>query len=189
MAFSSGKGLRHDLFHRWPFAALPLAHDLRDRLRRANAGDDVLALRIDEELAVEKLLAQVAGSRVKATPVAPRLTAIAEHHGLHVDGGKPQASGSAVDPAIGLRARRLPGAEHRTDRAPELRVDLIGKRRAGFLLDAILELLRDCFQVVGIEFGVEIDAFVFLSSSSRISSNNACSTPSTTSEYIWIKRR
>ena len=36
-------GLRHHLF------------ELGDRLRRANAGDDVLALRVDQELAVELL--------------------------------------------------------------------------------------------------------------------------------------
>jgi hypothetical protein len=47
----------------------------RDLLGRPDAGDDVLALGVDEVLAVEEVLAR-GGSRVKATPVpqsSPRL--------------------------------------------------------------------------------------------------------------------
>ena len=52
-----------------------LRRHLVDVERRANARDDVLALRVDEELAVE-LPSPVDGSRVNATPVpesSPRL--------------------------------------------------------------------------------------------------------------------
>ena len=45
-----------------------IALHLGDRLRRADAGDHVLALRVDQVLAVE-LFSPVDGSRVKATPV------------------------------------------------------------------------------------------------------------------------
>ena len=41
-----------------------------EMLRRADAGDDVLALGVDQELAVERVCSPVDGLRVKATPVA-----------------------------------------------------------------------------------------------------------------------
>ena len=60
------------------------ALQLGERLGVADAGDDVLALRVDQEVAVLALLAcrRVAGephSRARA------LVAVAEHHRLHVD--------------------------------------------------------------------------------------------------------
>ena len=48
-----GEGLRHRLFHRRLVGAGLLARSLGDFLRRADAGDHVLALGIDEEFAVE----------------------------------------------------------------------------------------------------------------------------------------
>ena len=65
-----------------------LAGGLGQRLRRADAGDDVLALGVDQELAVEAVLAG-GGSRVKATPVAEVVAHVAEDHRLHVHGGAP----------------------------------------------------------------------------------------------------
>ena len=55
-----------------------------DRLGRADPGDDVLALRVDEELA-EGSRSPVDGSRVKQTPVPGRLALVAEHHLDDVD--------------------------------------------------------------------------------------------------------
>jgi hypothetical protein len=64
-----GKGIRHQLFQRRPVGARLDAAAFGDRLRGADAGHHVLALGVDEELAVE-LLSPVDGLRVKATPVA-----------------------------------------------------------------------------------------------------------------------
>ena len=64
-----GEDLRHHLFHRRQRRAVGLLAGERQVLRRADAGDDVLALGVDQVLAVE-LLPPVDGSRVKATPVA-----------------------------------------------------------------------------------------------------------------------
>ena len=60
--------------------------ELLDLLRRAHAGDDVLALRVDQELAVELLRA---GRRAPREADAGRraIAGVAEHHLLHVDGG------------------------------------------------------------------------------------------------------
>ena len=55
-------------------------------LRVADAGDDVLALRVDEEVAVRLVLARRRVAR-EADARAGVVVAVAEHHGLHVDGG------------------------------------------------------------------------------------------------------
>ena len=52
-ALQLGKGLRHCAFERRLVGAGFLARLLADFLRRADAGDHVLALRIDQEFAVE----------------------------------------------------------------------------------------------------------------------------------------
>ena len=95
-----------------------LARGLGDLLRRADAGHHILALRIDQEFAIERLLA---GRRIAGEGDAGRgiVAHIAEHHGLHVDRRAP-AFRDVVQAAIGLGARIHPRAEHRADRAPEL---------------------------------------------------------------------
>ena len=99
-------GLRHHLL------------ELADRLRRADAGDDVLALRVDQELAVELL---GAGRRVAREADAGRraIAGVAEHHHLHVDGGADRV-GDVVDAAVFLGARVVPRAEHGVARHAQL---------------------------------------------------------------------
>jgi hypothetical protein len=101
-------------------------------LRGADAGDDVLALRVDQELAIISVLA---GRRIAREGHAGRrgIAHIAEHHRLDVDGGAPVA-GDVVQAAIDLGALRLPRAEHRADRAPELVVHVLRERLAPQLL-------------------------------------------------------
>jgi hypothetical protein len=105
--------------------ATPCAR-LGDVLRRADAGDHVLALGVDQEFAVELFLA---GRGIAREGDAGRrgLAHIAEHHGLHVDRGAP-AFRNVVQPPIGDGALVHPGAEHRADRAPQLRVRILRKK-------------------------------------------------------------
>ena len=123
--------LRHRRFHRGLVGAGLLPRSFGDLLRRADAGDDVLALRVDQEFAVELLLA---GRRVAREGDAGRrrLAHVAEHHRLHVDGGAP-AFRNVVQRAVGDRARIHPRAEHRADRAPQLGVRILRKFLAGLL--------------------------------------------------------
>ena len=95
----------------------PLAH-LLDRLRRADAGDDVLALRVHEELAVE---AGLAGRRVAREADAGRraVALVAEHH-LHDVHGRADVVRDAVRAPVDLRARVLPRLEDREHRAAQL---------------------------------------------------------------------
>ncbi len=155
-----GERLRHRALERRLVRARLLARDLGDLLRRADAGDDVLALGVDEEFAVEPLLAG-RGIAGEGDAGRRRLAHVAEHHRLHVDGGAP-AFGNAVKAPIGDGALVHPRAEHRADRAPQLVVRTLRKRRAGLLLDLRLVELDELRPVVGVELGVEHVAVLVL---------------------------
>ena len=77
-----------------------------DRLGGADAGDDVLALGVDQVVAVEDVLAgvRVAGEGDAGARVVPH---VAEDHRLDVDGGPLQA-GDPLDPAVLDRLVALP---------------------------------------------------------------------------------
>ena len=138
-------GLRHHLL------------ELADRLRRADAGDDVLALRVDEELAVELLLA---GGRVPREADAGRraVAGVAEHHHLHVDGGA-DVIRDVVDAAVLLRARVHPRAEHGVARHRQLLARVLRKRAArSRLRRTLLVALDDLAQRGLVEVGVELRA-------------------------------
>ena len=83
---------------------------LGERLRGADAGDDVLALGVDQELAVEDVFAG-AGVAGEADAGGAVVAHVAEHHGLDVDGGAP-VGGDVVQAAVGVGARVHPAAEH-----------------------------------------------------------------------------
>ncbi|MEN3379835.1 MAG: pyruvate, orthophosphate dikinase, partial [Hyphomicrobiales bacterium] len=110
-----GIGLRHGGFERRRMRAGGNARRLGQILRRADAGDHVLALRVDEEFAVKQLLARRGIARERNAG-RRGVAHIAEHHGLDVDGGAP-ALRNAVQAAIRIGARIHPRTEHRADRA------------------------------------------------------------------------
>ena len=91
---------------------------LRHGLGGADAGDDVFALGVDEEFAVEfvRAVGRVAG---EGDAGAGGLAGVAVDHGLHVDGGAP-LGGDVVFAAIDDRAVVHPGAEHGAGGAAEL---------------------------------------------------------------------
>ena len=103
------------------------------RLGGADAGDDVFALGVDQELAVENVLAG-AGVAGEADAGGAVLAHVAEDHGLDVDGGAP-GGGDVVQAAVGVGAGVHPGAEDGADRAPELLMGVHREGRALFLLD------------------------------------------------------
>ena len=125
---------------------------LGDRLGRAHAGDDVLALRVDQELAVELLdaVGRVARERDAGAGVVAR---VAVDHRLHVDGGAPLGR-DVVLAAVDDGAVVHPGAEHGADGAHQL---VPGRRRevlAGALLHERLEAGDELLQVVDRELRV-----------------------------------
>ena len=125
-----------------------------DGLRRADAGHHVFALRVLEELAVEGLLA---GGRVagEAHAGGRGFAHVAEHHGLHVDGGA-EVVGNLVHLAVVDGAGVEPGAEHGVARALKLRQGILRERLAGLLLDQLLVARDDLLQVFGGQVGIEL---------------------------------
>jgi hypothetical protein len=123
-----------------------------DRTRRADARHHVLALRVHQVLAVEHALAVVRIARERDAGGAV-IAHVPEHHRLHVHRGA-ERLGDPVQPAVATRALVAPGAEHRRDRAPELALGILGKRRAGVLAHDREEVNRDVLELGGGELGV-----------------------------------
>ncbi len=148
-----GIGLGHGAFEGRPVGPRRDARLLGDVLGRADARHHVLALRVDEELAIQLLRA---GGRIarEGDPGRRGLAKIAEHHGLHVDGSAP-ARGNAVQLTILDGALVHPGAKHGADRAPELVVGILRERLAELLLNRRLVLPDQNFPIVGGQVGVE----------------------------------
>ena len=152
--------LGHRRLHRRLVGAGLLARGLGDLLRRADAGDHVLALGIDQKLAVEAL---VAGRRIACEGDAGRrgLAHIAEHHGLDIDRGAP-AFRDAVQAPIGDGALVHPGAEHRAYGAPQLLARILRERFTVLLLEPLLVALDERDPVFRRQIGVERVAVLVL---------------------------
>ena len=95
----------------------------------ADAGHHVLALGVDQEVAVGAVLA---GGRVagEADTGARVVVAVAEHHGLHVDRGA-EVVGDALAHPVGDGPGAVPAAEDGLDGAAQLLVGVLRERLAG----------------------------------------------------------
>src|SRR5204863_24941 len=104
----------------------PLPH-LLDRLRRPDAGDDVLSLGVHQVLAVDALLAGRGVAR-EADPRGGAVALVPEDHLHDVDGGA-EVVRDPVRAPVDLRARVAPRFEDRDDRAPK-RLPVFSSSRA-----------------------------------------------------------
>ena len=127
-----------------------------ERLRRADSGDDVFPLRVEEIFAVKRVLTGrgIAGKRHTRRAVGPP---VAEHHGLDVDRGAPPV-GNSVELSITASAHVLPGAKYRRDGTPELLLGFHRKGNPALLFDDAEVLVEEAAPIAGAEFGVERDA-------------------------------
>ena len=105
----------------------------RQMLRRADAGDHVLALRVDEILAVE-LVGAGRGIAGEGDAGGAVVAHVAEDHRLDVDRGAPIGR-DVVQAAIGDGALVHPRAEDGADRAPELLLRVLREGLAELALD------------------------------------------------------
>ena len=126
----------------------------------ADAGDDVLALRVLEVVAVHAL---VAGGRVagEGDPGARVVAAVAEDHRLHVHG----RAEVLLDPllaAVEDGALGVPGVEDGAHGEVELLARVLRELAPGVLGDGVLERLDQLAQVVDAEVGVGLGATVLL---------------------------
>ena len=126
--------------------------ELRDGLGVADARHHVLALGVDQEVAVGALGAR---GRVTGEPDAgPRVVvAVAEDHGLHVDGGA-QVVGDALAVPVGDGPGPVPAPEDGLDGPAELRRRVLGEGRAGVALDDLLVGVHQVAQELGRHLGV-----------------------------------
>ena len=154
------EGFRHRGFHRRLVGAGFDARSFGDVLRGADAGDDVLALRVDQEFAVQPALAGRGIAR-EGDAGGRGVAHIAEHHGLHRHRGAPGFR-NVVQAAIGDRARVHPGGEHRADGAPQLLMRILREFLSGFVRNGRLVLADQRHPVVTIEIGVERVALAVL---------------------------
>ena len=108
----------------------------RQGQRVADPGHHVLALGVDQEVAVFPLVAagRIAGEGDTGSGV---VVAVAEHHGLHVDGSAEIMGNAFADP-VGHGAGAVPGFEYGRDGAGELVGRLLGKGMAGGVLHDLL---------------------------------------------------
>ena len=140
-----------------------LRHDLGqlvDGLRGTDAGNDVFALRVHQELA-EQLLFAGRGVTGKRDACAGGIAGIAEDHGLDVDSSAP-VGGNIVHAAVVDRAGVVPGAENGLDGAHQLHLRILREFLAQLVLVFSLELLSQFLEIIGVEFGVELHALLFL---------------------------
>ena len=108
----------------------------RQGLGIADASHDILALGVDQEVAV---LADGSGGRVAGEAHAGTrvVVAVAEHHGLDVDGGAEVVGDALTDP-VGDGPVTVPRGEHGFDGPAQLVVGILGERLAGVALDDLL---------------------------------------------------
>ena len=134
--------------------------ELRDRAGGTDAGDDVLALRIDQVFAEQRLCAGggIAGER---NARAGYVVQVAEYHGHYVNGGAPRI-GDIVHAAIYVRAGIIPGAEYGLDGFHHLRLGIGGEIFALFFLVEFLETLYQQLHIFGVQIDVLSDALGFL---------------------------
>src|SRR5579884_4119105 len=128
--------------------------EFADGLRRADAGDHILALCIDQELAVEDLLARTGVAR-EPDAGAGGLAHVPEHHGLDVAGGA-QAVRDLLHLAVVGRFGRPPGHEYRVAGQDELLARILREFALGGLLNDLLVLGDDGLQVLGGQVGIEL---------------------------------
>ena len=105
---------------------------LGERLRRAGPGDDVLALRVDEVLAVDALLAGRGVAR-EADAGGRVVALVPEDHLDDVD-RRAEVVGDRVHAPVDLRARRVPGVEDGRDRSAQLLARVLREALAGLVL-------------------------------------------------------
>ncbi len=127
-----------------------LAHVV-ERFGDADARDDILALCVDEEVAVAHLLAGrgVAGECHSGAGI---VALVAEHHRLDVD-GRAEIVGDVLHLAVVAGTPAVPRTEHGLDRVPQLLDRVGGERDARLGLHDSLERLDQTLEVFRRELG------------------------------------
>jgi hypothetical protein len=108
------------------------AHEVVGAMRHAASGDDVLSLRVDQEIDPRfgPAAARVAAEADAGTGVA---AAVAQHHALHRH-RRADVVIDVVQAPVLARLGRVPGGEYGAHRAADLLADILRKGLAGLAL-------------------------------------------------------
>ena len=147
-----GEHLGHRLFHRRLALAGGLARRPGQRQRGADAGNDILALGVDQILAIEAVLTSrgIAGEGDTGGAI---LAHIAEHHRLDVHRRAP-GGGDVVQTAIGCGTGVHPAVEDSADGAPQLVVRVLRKLFATLVTDDLLVGANKGLEIVAGQAGI-----------------------------------
>jgi len=146
-----------------PQLVIHIGHDLfefEDWNGGAHTGDDIFALRIHQELAVELIGASRRISRETHTCSAG-VAKIAIDHRLHVDGCTEHVV-DVVDTAIVLGAVVLPGTEHSVASHDELFARILREIALRVFLDNLLVFNDHFLQVLGGQIRIKLCLALFL---------------------------
>ena len=149
--FSEGGG--HQRFERGRLAGGLQAGAFGDVLRCADAGDNILALGIDEKFAVQ-LFGACRGIAGEGNAGGAALTHVAENHGLDIDRRSPVLR-NFVERAVGDGAGAIPGCEYGANGAPKLFFHILRERLAGVFHNQRLIAGNQCQPFLGGDLGVE----------------------------------
>ena len=138
---------RHRLFHGQRLGPGTFACGLGQILRRADAGNDILTLRIDQIFAIIGILAR-GGIAGEGNTCGRCFAHIAEDHGLHIDRSAPVA-GDVIEAAIDLGTVRFPRTKDGADGTPKLVMHILRKGLSPFGLDQFLICGNQCLQIIG----------------------------------------
>ncbi len=117
-----------------------------DGHRRADACNDVFALRVGEELAHEPFFTRRGITRERNARTAV-VAHVAERHHLHVDRRTPRIRDIVIH-TVDIRAGVVPRTEHRFDRLEKLFLGIVGEVLFELLFVLFFELHRKIFQIV-----------------------------------------
>ena len=133
---------------------------LVERVRSTDSGNHILALGVDEPLAVELVVAvcRVAG---ECHTCCRGVTHISEYHGLDIDSCSPVIR-NFLDLSVCDGALSVPGLEYATDGAPELSLCSVRKIYSENFLYLGLEELAKVFELVCGNVGVGLVALLLL---------------------------
>ncbi len=153
-------GLGHQLLHRVHVLVLLVLGVVVEGVGGADTGNDILALGVDEPLAVELV---VAGGGVAGESDAGggSVTHVAEDHSLDVDGGAPIV-GNTLNLAVADGLLAVPALEDGLDATFHLGAGVVGELGAEHLFHTDLESVGQFHQVLGGELGVALIAFEVL---------------------------
>ncbi len=131
--------------------------EFSDRLRGADAGNDVFALGVEQIFAIQNVFAIRRVAR-EGNAGAAVVAHVAEDHRLNGDRCAPFVR-NVVQAAIGIGPRIIPRTENRLHGADQLDFRILRERFA-FELGVFFQIVFDeLFQIVGIEIGVVRRAF------------------------------